>query len=303
MVYLLGLLAALAFALGSVLQQKGTLDVPAAEGDPHFLAQIIRYPLWWCGAGCQGAGWILQAVALDKGPLVVVQSLTTMSLVIALPLGVRFTKQQVSVRVWLGALATVAGVVLLLSVGSPQAGTSRPSAADWWSAGIASAVLVTALAGDARRRRGATRALLLGSAAGVGYALQASVTKEFVGLVGQGLGAILTSWTIWVLIVSALSGFVFQQSALKTGVLAPAIAASNAVTLFVSVIFGVTIFGESLSNGSGRSLPAIAGLVIALVGIVFLAGAQPPSPADVDSTAQTTDDDLDGARDRSRRTH
>ena len=300
MVYLLGLLAALAFALGSVLQQKGTLDVPAAEGDPRFLAQIIRYPLWWCGALCQGAGWILQAVALDKGPLVVVQSLTTMSLVIALPLGVRITKQQVGVRVWLGALAIVVGIVLLLALGSPQAGTSHPSAADWWSAGIASVVLVVALAGGARRHRGATRALMLGSAAGVGYALQASVTKEFVGIVGQGLGAILTSWTIWVLIVSALSGFVFQQSALKTGVLAPAIAASNAVTLFMSVIFGITIFGEKLSNGSGRSAPAILGLVIALVGIVFLAGAQPPAPASADSTPQAADDDHDQARYRPR---
>jgi hypothetical protein len=146
---------------------------------------------------------------------------------------------------------------------------------------------------------------LLGSAAGVGYALQASVTKEFVEIVGQGLGAILSSWTIWVLIASALSGFVFQQSALKTGVLAPAIAASNAVTLFASIIFGVTIFDETLSNGSGRSAPAILGLVIALAGIVFLAGAQPPTPTGADATPHATDDGQDEPRTRlrSRRTH
>lgn len=70
---------------------------------------------------------MLQAAALDRGSLVVVQSLTTLSLVIALPLGARFTDQQISGRVKVGALAMVAGIVLFLSVGSPRA--ARPSPA------------------------------------------------------------------------------------------------------------------------------------------------------------------------------
>ncbi|MGP0109151.1 MAG: hypothetical protein ACLPR9_09885 [Acidimicrobiales bacterium] len=45
-----------------------------------------------------------------------------------------------------------------------------------------------------RHRTGATKALLFGSAAGVGFALQASVTKEFMTLLGNGVGALLTSW-------------------------------------------------------------------------------------------------------------
>ena len=53
-------------------------------------------------------------------------------------------------------------------------------------------------------------------------------------------------------------------------------ASSNAVTLFASVIFGVTIFDESLQSGGGRLGPAIVGLVIALAGIILLAGAKPP---------------------------
>jgi hypothetical protein len=71
-------------------------------------------------------------------------------------------------------------------------------------------------------------------------------------------------------------GFVLQQSALRTDVLAPAMASSNALTLFASVIFGLTVFGESLSHGHGRLVPAIIGLAFALIGIVLLAGAKPP---------------------------
>jgi len=278
--YVLALLAACAFALGNVLQQKGTLEAPADESDPRFLAQILRRPIWLAGAGCQLTGWVLQAVALDRGSLIVVQSLTTMSLVIALPLGRRITEQQVSARVWLGAFMIVAGIVLFLSVGSPQRGTSSPPASAWWSAGLSSLALVALLAGLGRRRHGASKALLLGSAAGIAFGLQASVTKVFVALVGQDLATIMTSWTIYVLIASAMAGFVLQQSALKTGVLAPAMASSNAVTLFASVIFGVTIFGEKLSSGGGHTAPAWIGLVMALVGVVLLAGAKPPLRAE-----------------------
>ncbi|MBF6557769.1 MAG: hypothetical protein IVW52_16745 [Acidimicrobiales bacterium] len=56
---------------------------------------------------------------------------------------------------------------------------------------------------------------------------------------------------------SALVGFVLQQSALKTGVLAPAMASSNAVTLFGSVAFGASDFGESFSSGGARLSPTL----------------------------------------------
>jgi drug/metabolite transporter (DMT)-like permease len=277
MVLLLGLLAACAFALGNVLQQKGTLEAPAGDNDPRFLVQILHRPVWLAGGGLQAAGWILQAAALDRGSLVVVQSLTATSLVIALPLGARLTGQHIDRRVGLAALATVAGIVLFLSGGSPQGGTDHPDAAAWWSASITTAVIIGVLVWLGHARRSATRALFFGSAAGVGFALQSSVTKEFTAVLGQGLGAVLASWTIYVLIISAIVGFVLQQSALKTGVLAPAMASSNAVTLFASVLFGISVFGEKLSNGDLRIAPAVIGLVLALVGISLLASTEPPA--------------------------
>ena len=112
------------------------------------------------------------------------------------------------------------------------------------------------------------------------YAMQASVTKVFVTLIGGGISTYLSSWTIYVLIASALIGFALQQSALKTGVLAPAMGSSNAVTLFASVLLGITVFDETLSAGGARRTPAIAGLVVALLGVVLLAGAAPPAPSD-----------------------
>ena len=66
-----------------------------------------------------------------------------------------------------------------------------------------------------------------------------------------------------------------QQSALKTGFLAPAMAASNATTLIVSVFLGVIVFQETLSNGQGRLFPALIGLAFAVIGVVLLAFPEP----------------------------
>jgi multidrug transporter EmrE-like cation transporter len=100
------------------------------------------------------------------------------------------------------------------------------------------------------------------------------VTKLFMTQIGYGLAAILTTWTTYALILSALAGFALQQSALKTGFLAPAMAASNASTLAMSVLLGVTLFQESISNGQDRMLPALIGLVLAIAGVVLLASPE-----------------------------
>ena len=116
----LAILSALAFALGTVLQQRGTLETKAAEGDPHFLAEIIRKPVWLIGGALQICGWVLQAAALSRGSLAVVQSLCALSLVFALPLGARLTGQHVGRRSIIGASITLIGIITFVAVGQPQ---------------------------------------------------------------------------------------------------------------------------------------------------------------------------------------
>jgi drug/metabolite transporter (DMT)-like permease len=265
------LLAATAFAAGTVLQQRGALETPASEEDARFLLQILREPIWIAGGLTQAAGWVLQAAALDRGSLIVVQSLTTLSLVIALPLGVRLTDQHVGRREFIAAFGVVGGIVVFLAVGAPASGTSTPSAAEWWTAGLVSLVFVVGIAAVGRKRRGALRAALYGTAAGIGFGLQAAVTKVFVAELGHGVAHLLGTWSTYVLILSAIAGFVLQQSALKTGALASAMASSNTSTLVFSVLLGIVVFGERLAHGDGRVLVACVGLAIAVFGVTRLA--------------------------------
>ena len=121
------------------------------------------------------------------------------------------------------------------------------------------------------------------------------MTKTFVEELGHGALSLLADWSVYVLIISALVGFVLQQGSLKTGVLAPAMASSNALTLFSSVILGIAVYGEKLSgSGGGHIASAIVGLAVALFGVVLLASAEGPTAAEpasgggVPSPAPTT---------------
>lgn len=285
----LAVIAAVVFALGTVLQQKGTLSTESQGNDPKFLLQILHEPVWLAGLVCQALGWVLQAMALDRAPLTVVQSLISLSLVIALFLGVWLTGQHVGPREVTGAALTLAGIVIFLAAGQPQGGTSHPSATAWWLACLVTLAGVVILFVAGSRLAPAERALVLGGGAGLCFGLQAAVTKTFVGEIGGGLLALLGGWSVYVLIVSAVIGFVLQQSALRTGVLAPAMASSNSVTLFSSVLLGTAVYGETLAkSGSTHTGLAFLGLAVAIVGIVLLAGSAPPQPAKTASADLTT---------------
>jgi drug/metabolite transporter (DMT)-like permease len=188
------------------------------------------------------------------------------------------TQRRIGRREVTGAFLTLVGIMFFLSAGQPSGGSGDATAAKWWTACLVTLALVIVLSTVGSRFSGAGKALTLGSAAGLGLGLQAAVTKTFVDQLGGGFWALLTTWSTYVLVASAVIGFVLLQSALRTGVLAPAMASSNSVTLFSSVILGIIVYGEKLSGpGGAHTSSTFLGLAVAVVGISLLAGAQAPA--------------------------
>ena len=274
-VYVLGLLSAFTFALGLVLQQRGTLQTLAPEGDPRFLREIIRKPVWLLGCLLLVGGWAFQAAALRYGSLALVQSLQALSLVFALPLGARLTGQRVGRRSIIGACTTIVGIILFVMLGQPQGGVSQPAARTWWISAVVIGSLVAVLVLVARRRRGAVPAALFATAAGLAFAFQAAVTKMMMIQFDHGVGAVASSWPLYVFITAEAAGFILQQAALKSRVPGAGDCRPERRHLAVSVILGVAIFEESVSAGHGRVTPALVGLAIAMVGVVTLASPAP----------------------------
>ena len=84
---LLALLAAVFLAVGIVVRQRATIDVPAEYGVSAVMFKtLVRRPLWWAGTGAAVAGYVFQALALATGSLLLVQPILVSALLFALPL-------------------------------------------------------------------------------------------------------------------------------------------------------------------------------------------------------------------------
>ncbi len=277
---LLAVIDATLLGLGTVLQQRGTLEDPkgSAGSDVQFLTGLLRRRVWLLGIAVGGLGEIFQFLALVSGPLAAVQALSTLSLVISLPFGVWLTGQRLTRSVWAGACATTIGIMLFVLLGAPQIGTRSPPAPAWWSAGLLSVVLVLILSSVAPGRSASVQATLFGAAAGLAFAVVSAVTKSLTVHLGGGLGEVVSSWELYALAAAGLVGFTMGQFGLRTGALAPAMAATNSVTLLGAVVLSLTVFGETFSPGPAHLVAAICGLALTVFGVALLARAPAAEP-------------------------
>lgn len=277
MEYLLALVAALLFALGSVLQQKASLDDPStAEGSgAGLLVRMARKPVWLAGILSDAFGFVAQAVALTIGRIAVVQPLLVTSVVFALPLGARLTGQRVGRReVWAAVVVTAALAVFLI-VADPSGGRDDAPLHQWLIAGAgfggAAALLVLAARAAASPK---AKAALLGTATGLLFGLSAALTKAVGEQFEEGVVTIFANWHLYALIVVGYASMTLNQLALATGALAPAIATSMAFDPIASVILGMTLLQESLHPSAFSTLAALAALGAVVAGLAVLARGQ-----------------------------
>lgn len=282
----LALLAGFLFAIGSVLQQMGTMQEPDADAlRAGFILRLLRRPVWLLGVVTDGAGYVAQAAALGVGRLVVVQPLMVSSVVFALPLGVWLTGQKVGRREIAGAGAVVAGLTVFMAVSNPTGGRTDAPLSTWAIAAGATGGAALGLVLAASRRRPALRAALIGSAAGILFGFVAGLTKSTVDRFGDGASAVFLDWHIYALAAASFVGFMLIQASLHTGALAPAITTTMVLETVVGVVVGLTVLQESLHESEWGLAVTAAALAAVVAGLVALAGAQeagkaaaPPEP-------------------------
>ena len=225
----LALVAALLFALGTVLQQKAGMDEPT-EGDASgLLIQMAKRPVWLLGIATDALGFVAQAIALTIGRLAVVQPLLVSSVVFALPLGARLTHQKVRGLDVVAALVVTVALAVFLIVADPSGGRDDAPFGEWLVAiGICVAVsrrLVLA----ARPLGPAKRAALLGAAAGIGFGVSAALTKTVGDQFTDSPLEIFVHWHVYALVAVGYASLTVSQLSLQTGKLAPAIATCMAM--------------------------------------------------------------------------
>jgi drug/metabolite transporter (DMT)-like permease len=276
---LLAVCAAASNAVGTVFQRKAARLAPATETmRPALLWDLMRRPVWLVGIGGMIGGFLFQACALGFAALTVVQPIVVFELPLTVGLAAVVFHRPLDRRAVWGTIAVSAGVSLALVATDPRPGPAHPARV-WPIAVAVTVTLAAALVTAGMRTTGARRAALFGTAAGLGFGFTAALLNGSLRLLEHGLGHLLTSWQPYATIAAGLISVFLTQNALQAGPVAAAQPAITTCDPLASVAYGVLLFGEQLRAGLWL-LPALAGALLAIVGIVLLsqsplANAQP----------------------------
>jgi drug/metabolite transporter (DMT)-like permease len=268
----LALAAALLFALGIVLQGQVASQASVEESArADFLVALARNPRWLVGNMADALGFVAQAGALAVGKLVVVQPLLATSVVFALPLGAKLAGRRVSMREIAAALAVTAGLGAFLVLADPKGGVDNANAVEWIASFAVCGGLSLVLVVVARGRSPARRAALVGTAAGILFALCAALTKTVVDQLADGVLTVFEHWQLYALLVVGWAAMTASQRSLQAGRLAPAVATQMAVNPIVSVALGVLAFEESIHDKAWTAVLALLAFSVMIAGLVVLA--------------------------------
>jgi drug/metabolite transporter (DMT)-like permease len=273
----LALLAAVCFALAATLWQKAALDLTGISfRRPGSLLLLLTRWVWLLGLAAQIVGVCLQAAALDRGRVSIIQPLLVTTVIWALPLGYFLTQQVIGAREVVGAAIIVIGLALFASFGHPAAGLNNAPTSDWIASILVICAACAALSIFANRGSLAMRAGLLGTIAGLLYGLSATLMKPVVeDLHTEALVTVVAGWQFWVWAAAGIIGFVFQQLSLSTGRLVPSVAAVSVANPVVSVLLGALVLQERLDkNPPWHAVVAVGALCLALVGSVVISSAR-----------------------------
>lgn len=273
MVMLLAFAASLCFAAAYVLQYHEAHEAPRGLFlSPRLLVELARHRIWVGGIAAMLVGDLLQAAALGKGSLAVVEPVLTSSLLFALPLSAAWRRERLRPVEWSGALMVSAGLGLLLGVGSPSVGSSDMPMLQWVLVTLAAWGLSLSLVSAGLRLPSPShRAALIGAGAGVLFGLQDALTRYCLHWFGKDFGHLLVSWQPYVLIVTAIYGLTLTQSAYEAGSLSAALPPMAVGEPIIGILIGIVALDETFDT-SITALPWEAfGAAVMVVGAWLLA--------------------------------
>jgi drug/metabolite transporter (DMT)-like permease len=276
------MLAAALFAVATALQHRsaGLVTVADSRGG-GFVSRTLRHPLWIVGSVANLAGLALHALALRDGPLTLVQPVLVIGVIFTLPLR-QVLEHRRPGRAEIGwAVALTLGLAVFLVLATPADGPAQgadPAPMVICAAAITLAISSCLVAG--RRRTAATGAMMLGTAAGLLFAVSAALLKETTSVLSHGTVALFTGWPLYALVAVGGAGLLLSQFAYRAGPLNASLPAITAVNPVVSVVIGVAVFDEPFRTAPGYLLGEVLGLALMAVAAVGLTRSVPDARAD-----------------------
>lgn len=267
--------AAVSFAFAAVLQQESTQAVPEDKSLSFaLLLDLLRHSKWLAGGACLLTGFGLQATALAFGPVALVQPIVVLELAFAIPFGILRRHRRAGAREWAGILCVMTGIAVFLLAASPTNGIQEPPTEDW----LASLIPVAFVAGVAvalgAARKGPSRAMFLGAAAGLSFGVLSVLTKAVTHLLSSDVSKAFVTWQVYATIGVGFAALVVSQSAYQAGPLAYSMPMVGVLEPLIAVVIGDTVLGESVRLAPGMFALEIVAAGVACLGILLLTTSQ-----------------------------
>ncbi len=272
MVYLLATIAALANALTSILQRMGVQDAPDSDTlRLSLLTHAIRRGVWLLGFAFMVGSFLCQAVALHLGNLSQVQPILTTELLFLVVILATWFRYHIGRRGWLGCLAAAGGLAGFLIFAQPTTENLVPSTLGWILTGGACLGAMGLAVALALRGPRWWRAFMFGAASAVGFALTAALVKTVGDYVAAGWTEPFGHWETYAFAACGLTAVFLAQNAFHAGPIAASQTSLVLVDPLVSLIIGISLYGDDLrTSGAYGPLEALS-LLIMFVGAAELA--------------------------------
>jgi hypothetical protein len=170
---------------------------------------------------------------------------------------------KVGAREYFGALAAGAGLAGFLVFADPRPGSAPPPAWEWGIATVACGGAMAIAVALALRGPRWWRAALFGTASAIGFAFTAALIKAVGDYFAQDWVSMFKHPQTYGLALFGLASVYLAQNAYHAG---PIVASQSTIVLvdpLVSIIIGVTLFGDNLrTSGAFGPLEAISLLVL-----------------------------------------
>ncbi len=269
---LLALLAALFLAIGIVVRQRATIDVPAEHGVSSVMVlTLIRRPLWWAGTAAAVAGYVFQALALANGSLLLVQPILVSALLFALPMSAHLAHRRVTRGEWAWALLLTLSLAVFVVLAKTRPGDYEASLATSAVVALVCTAAVAACVIVAVRTMGWRRAVLLAVAVGVLFGVVAVLTKLVMHLlIHDGLRSVLTTPVLYLLVVLGIVAVILQQSSFHAGSLQTSVPTMLVLEPVIAVVLGAVVLGEHLTVDGVKAVAltvAVAAMAAATVAL------------------------------------
>jgi hypothetical protein len=271
----LAVAASLCTATASVCQRIGAKSSEPAGFDVRLVFRLASQPIWLLGVGSMILGFAFQLTALHFGALALVQPILALELLFVFGYLAVAGRRRVKVKRsdWLAAAAMSAGIGMFLFLASPSGGRLHAPGPLWVLAGLVTlGVVLAALAvafglGNRPGVPRSRRAAVLGAATGISWGFVAAIIKELSSHLGDGVGAVFSSWSLYVLVAVGAATMLLASHALAAGPLAASQPGFTILDPLSASLLGVFLFGEHIRTG-GMDL---AGEALALA--IIFAGA------------------------------